>query len=521
MRTISPLAALSIHPTGVARICAKPTPQILGFHFAAAAFSAGLVMVPASPAAEAPTNAAPVPFLLNDRLGHAIRVPTNEVPSSLHPPASLGLGQQIPVTPKGTPQSDEVRQRILESKTGRQWLPSTPPVLMPYLANLDEYGNTDIQPGALLAFEPVVPAQAAKYALSGVGLRYSVYQSLTMVSMTDVASGASALQYYTATFFGKWAVTEVTDPVRAGWLSTEANVQLGLSPASRTQTPQGNLGTVVNPLATVYGPNGVWISELAWQTSLADGKVVVLAGLVDQSNYLDANTYANISQGQFLNSAFCNSQVLPLPYNNLGLNLQYQPGEQWYVMLGTGANNQATGQSPFNDLGFDNWSYLLEFGLTPRNVLGLGPGVYRVQPFVATVDGVTQAGVGVNAQQQLGANSPFGWFGRFGVGGSRVTLDGAAAQVATGLAMQAPPQYLGLSPRRTSDYAGVGFIWSQPSAVMEPVAHRNEYGLEAMYLLQVTPFISLQTDLQFIWNPAGNAAAERNIVFQLQLNVTW
>ena len=42
-----------------------------------------------------------------------------------------------------------------------------------------------------------------------------------------------------------------------------------------------------------------------------------------------------------------------------------------------------------------------------------------------------------------------------------------------------------------------------------------------MYLLQLTPFTSLQTDLQFIWNAAGNAAAERNIVFQLQLNLTW
>jgi len=515
------LAALSMGPTGVADICSQPTPEIPKCRLAAAAFIAGLAIVPAIPAAEAPTNAAPVPFLLNDRFGKATRVPTNEVPSSLHPPASIGLGEQIPVTPKGTPQSDDVRDRILESKTGRQWLPSTPPVLMPYLANLDEYGNTAIQPGALFDFEPVVPAQTAKYALSELGLRYSFYQSLTTVSMTDVASGASALQYYTATFFGKWAVTEVTDPVRAGWLSTEANVQLGLSPASRTQSPQGNLGTVANPLATVYGPNGAWMSELAWQTSLADGKVVALAGLVDQSNYLDANTYANISQGQFLNSALCNSTVLPLPYNNLGLNLQYQPSDRWYVMLGTGANNQDAGQSPFNNLGFDNWSYLLEFGLTPANVLGLGSGVYRVQPFVATVDGVTQAGLGLNVQQQLGTNSPFAWFGRFGVGGSRVTLDGAAAQVATGIAMKAPLQYAGLLPKLSSDYAGVGFIWSRPSAVMETVAHQNEYGLEAMYLLQLTPFTSLQPDVQFIWNPAGNAAAQRNIVFQIQLNLTW
>jgi len=478
-----------------------------------------VIIVMAMHAAEVPTNTASVPFLLNDRLGNAIRVPTNEVPSSLHPPIGIGLEQQIPVAPKGTPQSDEVRERIVGSKTGRQWLPSTPPVMMPYLANLDEYGNTAIQQGAVFDFEPLFPVQAGKYALSDLGLRYNLYQSLTMVSMTDVASGAGALQYYTATFLGKWAVTEVTDPGRAGWLSTEANVQLGLSPASRSQTPQANLGTVANPLATVSGPNGVWMSELAWQTMLADGKIVLVAGLVDQSNYLDANSYANSSQGQFLDSALCNSSVLPLPYNNLGLNLQYQSGERSYVMLGSGANNQNAGRSPFEHLSFDNWSYLLEFGLTPRNFLGLGSGVYRVQPFVATVGRATQAGLGLNAQQHLGTNSPFAWFGRFGVGGSRVTVGGAAAQVASGFVMQAPLEYVGLFPRLSSDYAGVGFIWSRPSAVMESAVRQNEYGLEAVYSLQLTRLTSLQTDLQFIWHPAGNAAAERNIVFQLQLNV--
>jgi len=79
------------------------------------------------------------------------------------------------------------------------------------------------------------------------------------------------------------------------------------------------------------------------RSPLADGKVVMLAGMVDQGNYFDANSYANNSQGQFLNSAFVNSLVLPLPYNNLGLNLQFQPDERWYVMFGTGAKQPANG----------------------------------------------------------------------------------------------------------------------------------------------------------------------------------
>ena len=262
----------------------------------------------ASEAARGQTNTNSVRLLLHDRLGHTVHASTNEVNPVLLPPPSTGLSNQIPTAPKGTPQSEEVHRRIVESKTGREWLPQTPPVLMPYLANLDEYGNTVIQPGAVFPVDPLSKLpQAGKYAASEAGLRYTLYQSLAMVSMTEVNSGASALQYYTSTFLGKWAVAETPDTGRASWISTEANIQLGLSPASRVQTPVGNLGTVVNPQATVFGPNGIWLSELAWQQSLMDGKLVFLAGQVDQSNYIDANTYANNSQGQFLNGAFVNS----------------------------------------------------------------------------------------------------------------------------------------------------------------------------------------------------------------------
>jgi porin len=476
-------------------------------------------------AAEPAVPEPPDRLLLPDRFGGVVPTSTNEVTPSLHPPASVGLGGQIPATTKGAPMPEEVRQRIVDSKAGQEavsWFPATPSVLMPYLGNLDEFGNTAFQPGALLPRDPPGElVQGAKYWLSGLGLRYNLYQSFTWLSLTDVAAGETTLGYYTATYVGKWAVLESVAGGTGGGLSTEANVQLGLTPASRTELPQANLGTVVNPNGTLFGPNGIWLSELAWQQSLAGGRVVLLAGMVDQSNYVDANSYANNSQGQLLNSAFVNSDVLPFPFNNLGLNLQYQPSAHSYVMLGMGANNQTPGQSPFGHLGFANWSYLLELGFTATNVLGLGPGNYRVQPFLATVDGHTQAGLGFNVGQKLGADSPFAWFGRFGFGGTEVTLDGASAQVATGLAVQAPLKRAGLLPRLSNDYLGLGVVWSRPSAAMQPTAHANEYGLEATYVLQLTPLASIQPDLQVIWNPADNPDTTHNLVFQLQVNLTW
>jgi hypothetical protein len=101
------------------------------------------------------------------------------------------------------------------------------------------------------------------------------------------------------------------------------------------------------------------------------------------------------------------------------VNLQWQPNDDWYFMFGGSVGNASIGNAPWTDFTWDYWSAVWEIGFTPDNVLGLGPGVYRVQPFVAQAGGPTQGGLCFNFQQQLGENAPYYWFGRFGFGGSR------------------------------------------------------------------------------------------------------
>src|SRR6516165_5214626 len=78
----------------------------------------------ASTPLSAQTDSDDRPFV--DSLGRTVHVSRDDVDSSLHPPAATDLRLQIPTAPKGTSQSDEVQQRILESKTGREWFPPTP-----------------------------------------------------------------------------------------------------------------------------------------------------------------------------------------------------------------------------------------------------------------------------------------------------------------------------------------------------------------------------------------------------------
>ena len=82
--------------------------------------------------------------------------------------------------------------------------------------------------------------------------------------------------------------------------------------------------------------------------------------------------------------------------------------------------NSSPGSAPWSDFTWDYWSTVWELGYMPNDVLGLGPGVYRIQPFLARAGGPTQAGLCFNLQQQLGKDAPFGWFGRFGFGGDDV-----------------------------------------------------------------------------------------------------
>lgn len=468
------------------------------------------------------TNSPPGEVFLTDSLGRIVKVPTNEVPRELHPPAGTGLGRQIPDPAKGVKMPAEVRQRIAsgpEIPAAVHWFPAQQPTLMPYLASNDEYGNTDFKHDPLIRLTPLdAVVQGGKYWLSEYGLRYSLQQTATYVSLSDVTKGHTTLAFYTFDYKSKWTVFDTGKGGTAGWITTQVAYKTGLGPVGDTEDAKSNLGTTTNPTGIWSSHNGWRVPELGWQQSLHDGEIVVVAGMVSQGNYFDSNAYAGSGRGQFINSALIDTMVVPLPSYNPGFNLQWQPLDDWYGMVGYTAGGASAGTAPWKEFNSHPWTVLGEFGYAPDDFLGIGPGVYRVQPFIAEADGWTQGGLGFNLQQQLGKRSPFGWYGRFGFGGSHV-VGGAKNQIGTGFVVQAPFKHL-LFERTSNDFLGVGFVWSQPMATTKPVIHDNEYVFEITYAMQLTPTAKLQPDVQFIESPTHNPSASA-VVVQLQLDLKW
>ena len=466
------------------------------------------------------SNPPPGEVLVLDRLGRVVKVPTNAMPAGFLPPASVGLERQMPEPVQGESQPEEVQQRGREAAVGYRFLPVVPPPLAPYLANQNQFGNTAARPGPLFSDYPLEPyVQRPKYWLSEYGLTYSLQQSLSFVNLTGVKQGDNTLGYYTLDLKAVWAIYDSPATGTAGWIKTQLDAKSGLDSAGQDQDARRNLGTITDPTGIWSAVNGLRVPELAWGQSALDGELVAVAGMVNQGNYLDRNAFAQNGRGQFINSALIHSRVLPLTGYKFGLNLQWQPSKEWYAMAGASAGNNIAGFAPWTEFDLNTWSLLGELGYAPKDVFGLGPGIFRVNPFVAESKGSAGGGLSFNLQQKLGPRSPFGWYGRFGFGGEDVS-HGAAAQIGTGFVMQGPFQHV-LLQRTSNDLLGVGFVWSQPSAAGQPVYHQNEYIAEAFYTLQFSPTLRLQPDFQFVADPAFNRDHDYAMVFQLQLILAW
>lgn len=393
------------------------------------------------------------------------------------------------------------------------------PKLAPYLASINLLPTSASVAGALFAEDPISKANdALKAELVQHGFTYTLYQSFGMAATPRRTADPATTGVWAAQGFG---FLEVFDNSAAGgsaaWVSTEINWVLPLGGTVEEANPANRVGTVLQPDGLITG-DGFWIAETAWQQSFLDGTLIVSAGMIDQQNYIDVNTFANNQFTQLTNGSFVNSEVLVAPAQGVGFNIAWQPCNAFYAIYGTFPTNSAPGSAPFANLSSDNWGNQFEFGIVTPDFLGLGENIFRAQPFIATVDGVTSGGVGFNIEQSFGSDAPLGWFGRFGVCNPSVSVEGFATQISTGFALEAPSA----APTEiaaVSDRWAFGFVWGRP--VEDGAYLPDEYGAELIYALQITPTMTLRPDLQFLWGGAYDGSPNPAVVLQLQATIVW
>ena len=164
---------------------------------------------------------------------------------------------------------------------------------------------------------------------------------------------------------------------------------------------------------------------------------------------------------KFINSALIHSRVLPLAQYNFGLNLQWQPLDEWYAMAGGSMGDAQAGYAPWTD-------FSAKTGLCPwKSATRRGTCLALVPAFTASSHlrpkrtAPPAADCASTSSSNWVRDSPLGWFGRFGFGGEKVS-GGAPSQIGTGFVFQGPFKHM-LLQRTSNDLLGVGFVWSEPS----------------------------------------------------------
>lgn len=278
----------------------------------------------------------------------------------------------------------------------------------------------------------------------------------------------------------------------------------------------GSVGSLFGVNADAIGNRAMDVKQLFYEGALFGDNLTLMAGKIDFTGVFDCSAYADDECSQFLNAAFVDNPTIPFPAYSLGAVITYNPAESCYLMCGI-ADAQADGRetgfrTTFHDE--DYFLYMLEAGVTPEldSTNGSMPGTYR-------------AGLWNDSQPKANSDSSknyrddVGFYLSFDQMFVKENSDpedsqGLGAFLRYGCANSDKNdivdfrgfgfQYQGLIEGRDDDVLGAGFaqgIFSNGAS--DTYTEDNERVFEIYYSAQITPWMAVSPNIQYITNPSS------------------
>ena len=232
-------------------------------------------------------------------------------------------------------------------------------------------------------------------------------------------------------------------------------------------------------------------------------------GKLDAAAYLDGNDYANDECTQFLGDIFKNSPVIGFPDDNsAGVRAKLDPADFLDIEL-----TVVDANADWEDA-FDNLFLAGQLNLKPN--IFERPGNYRVYGWLNDKDHIKwddalktkeeNYGFGLSFDQEI--TDVLGAFARYGWQDPKVYADGSDFSLEQ--SWSAGIQLAGSLWARDDDIFAIGFGQVMPSddyKKANDLKAKTESHLEAYYNFKVNDHLSVSPDIQVIWNPYGDDAA--------------
>lgn len=274
-------------------------------------------------------------------------------------------------------------------------------------------------------------------------------------------------------------------------------------------TPNGLRDQIGSLQRTAGGFNdrGWALRDFHWVQRLFEGKVRILVGRSDVSDYVGAHRLQSINNS-FLNRQFSANSTANFPGGHTSsAGLSIRPIDQFYATGGIANAYGSSTNSDWDTLDEGEFFYFGEAGFTP-DIKGLGAGRYAV--FVWHMDERTldnlpdDTGFSVILEQDITPNLHL--FGRYGWSDDGTTGIKSAGEGGIG--------YRGLF-RSRDNLTGVAFGVSEPTNS----DRRDEMNLEVFQRFQLTQFSQFTVGIQGIFDPSNAPDTDAIAVFEARLRV--
>lgn len=371
-------------------------------------------------------------------------------------------------------------------------------------------------------------------ALSDLGITTQVFynntsQWLVHGGLERTSRNAASIDYLASLDFEKLGVI----PGGRGLLHVQRYWGAGVNPST---------GALWQALDDNDGDLSIVIAQLWYEQALIEKKMWLKFGFLDFQTIFDRNRYSNSEDKQFMNQALDNDTLVPLNIG-LGAALTYKPCDGFSFTTGAGdpfgTNRKGGFSTAFHDQARFIW--LTEAALHAKLPNPWGEGtlngnyrfgmIYDPRPLPQYMFAGTAAalrtqrgddyGFYASLDQQLyredaAGDQGLGWFFRYGYRhGDTHSIQNLWE---TGL------EYTGLIPSRDKDTLGAAVIQSIPSRKFNDRVNRwaeAETVLEVYYAIQVTPWLVITPDIQYISSPGIGSVVDDAVVIGLRTRISF
>jgi porin len=307
----------------------------------------------------------------------------------------------------------------------------------------------------------------------------------------------------------KGLVFDVSGDYRSGWDLSERNI------GSVTTAAQ------IFGLTDHFGTGSLRLYRLSLEQSLLDDRLSLLAGRIGMGDdFITSDLYGTFVQAVFNSNATSVTANIPSfssgPVATWGLRAKFEPVKKWYVMGGVYYSDDTIGKDSKHGVDFSirrtkGATSILQIGYEHnqgKDAEGL-PGNYYVGSYynsnrfenLADSDKARHGNYGLYFYMDQAVYREEGSTGNQGLTPFLTATFAPLEEVNTfpyfvagGLV------YRGLIPGRDNDTTSWGFAYGQFSNSLNET---YEMVLELTHNFQLTPWLSIQPDLQYIIRPGG------------------